>query len=85
MNGTHWPKNSPNRYRGFTQVQAGIQHSINTIAVQTLMAGGVPEAFAFATEKLGLDLEPEDMDAIDQLNRDYRSASIPDDLKDVAF
>ncbi len=62
MNGTHWPKNSPNRYRGFTQVQAGIQHSINTIAVQTLMAGGVPEAFAFATEKLGLDLEPEDMD-----------------------
>ena len=62
MNGTHWPKNSPNRYRGFTMVQAGLQHSINTIAVQTLMKGGVPEAFAFATEKLMLDLEPEDMD-----------------------
>ena len=26
------------------------------------MAGGVAEAFAFATEKLCLDLEPEDMD-----------------------
>ena len=62
MGGSHWPKNSPNRYRGFTQVQAGLQHSINTIAVQTLMAGGVPEAYAFATEKLMLDLEPEDMD-----------------------
>ena len=62
MNGTYWPKNSPNRYRGFTSVAAGIQHSINTIAVQTLMAGGVAEAYAFATEKLCLDLEPEDMD-----------------------
>lgn len=30
-------------------------------------------------------LEEEDMDAIDQLNRDFRSASIPDDLRDVAF
>ncbi len=62
MNGTYWPKNSPNRYRGFTSVASGIQHSINTIAVQTLMAGGVAEAYAFATEKLCLDLEPEDMD-----------------------
>jgi len=62
MNGTYWPKNSPTRYRGFTTVASGIQHSINTMAVQTLMAGGVAEAFAFATEKLMLDLEPEDMD-----------------------
>lgn len=30
-------------------------------------------------------LEDEDMDAIDQLNRDFRSAGIPDDLKDVSF
>ena len=30
-------------------------------------------------------LEEEDMDAIDQLNRDFRSAAIPDDLRDVAF
>ena len=62
MNGNYWPKNSPQRYRGFTSVASGIQNSINTIAVQTLMAGGVAEAFAFATEKLCLDLEPEDMD-----------------------
>ncbi len=30
-------------------------------------------------------LEDEDVDAIDQLNRDFRSASLPDDLKDVSF
>lgn len=30
-------------------------------------------------------LEEEDMDAIDHLDRDLRSASIPDDLRDVAF
>ena len=40
----------------------GIQHSINTIALQTLQACGVAEAYAFATEKLCLSLEPEDMD-----------------------
>ena len=43
MNGNYWPKNSPPRYRGFTSVASGIQHSINTIAVQTLRAGGVAE------------------------------------------
>lgn len=36
-------------------------------------------------EIFDFELEAEDMDAIDQLNRDFRSASIPDDLKDVAF
>lgn len=62
LNNNYWPKNSPQRYRGFTTVASGIQNSINTIAVQTLMAGGVQEAYEFATEKLMLDLEPEDMD-----------------------
>ena len=62
LNGTYWPKNSPTRYRGFVSVATGIQHSINTIALQTLQACGVAEAYAFATEKLCLSLEPEDMD-----------------------
>lgn len=30
-------------------------------------------------------LEDEDMDAIDQLNKNYRSSSLPEDLRDVAF
>ena len=57
-----WPKNSPNKYRGWTTVRTGVQHSINTIAVQTLQAVGTAEAFAFATEKLNLGLVSADMD-----------------------
>ena len=56
-----WPKNSPNRYRGWVSIGTGVQHSINTIALQTLQAGGLAEAYAFATENLGLNLVPEDM------------------------
>ena len=59
---TPWPKNSPNKYRGWTNVRTGVQHSINTIAVQTLQAVGTAEAYAFATEKLNLGLVAEDMD-----------------------
>ena len=59
---TPWPKNSPNKYRGWTTVTAGVQHSINTIAVQTLQSVGVAEAFAFATENLNLGLVSADMD-----------------------
>ena len=57
-----WPKNSPNKYRGWTNVRTGVQHSINTIAVQTLQTVGTAEAFAFATEKLNLGLVADDMD-----------------------
>ena len=61
LEGKPWPKNSPNKYRGRVSVSTGIQHSINTIALQTLQAGGLAEAFNFATENLGLNLVPEDM------------------------
>ena len=57
-----WPKNSPDKYRGWTNVTTGIQHSINTIAVQTLEKMSTPAAFAFATENLNLGLVPADMD-----------------------
>ena len=62
LQNTPWPKNSPNKYRGWTNVRTGVQHSINTIAVQTLQAVGTAEAYAFATEKLNLGLVAEDMD-----------------------
>lgn len=61
VGGSPWPKNSPNTYTGWTSVQEGIRRSINTIAVQSLESVGVAEAFAFATDKLGLDLHPNDM------------------------
>lgn len=61
LNENPWPKNSPQKYRGWVSVGTGIQHSINTIALQTLQAGGLAESFNFATENLGLNLVPEDM------------------------
>ncbi len=61
LNGSPWPKNSPNTYTGWTSVRQGIRNSINTIAVQTLEKVGVTAAYNFATQNLGLDLAPEDM------------------------
>lgn len=62
LNDSPWPKNSPNTYTGWTLIGEGVRRSINTISVQTLEALGVAESYAYATEKLGLDLAPEDMD-----------------------
>ena len=62
MGNTPWPKNSPNTYTGWTMIGEGVRRSINTIAVQTLEALGCAESYAYATEKLGLDLVPQDMD-----------------------
>ena len=61
LNGSPWPKNSPNTYTGFTTVRTGVQKSINTIAVQALQSVGVEEAYRFATENLGLGLVADDM------------------------
>lgn len=40
LNGTPWPKNSPNTYTGRTMIGEGVRRSINTIAVQTVQALG---------------------------------------------
>ena len=61
LEGSPWPKNAPVGYSGWTSVREGIRRSINTIAVQALEAVGVAEAYVFATEKLKLDLHPNDM------------------------
>ena len=61
LNDKPWPKNSPAGYSGLTTVTEGLKRSINTIAVQTLQAVGLPESYAFATEKLNLSLVPDDM------------------------
>ena len=61
LNGSPWPKNSPNTYTGFTSVRVGVQKSINTIAVQALQSVGVEEAYRFATENLNLNLVADDM------------------------
>lgn len=61
LNDNPWPKNSPNKYRGFTMVKDGLRLSINTIAVQVLEKLGVAAAYTFATENLNLGLVAEDM------------------------
>ncbi|MDD3346863.1 transglycosylase domain-containing protein [Oscillibacter sp.] len=61
LNGNPWPKNSPNKFTGWTMLGDGVRNSINTIAVQVLEKLGVTESFAFATEKLNLSLTANDM------------------------
>ena len=61
LNGSPWPKNSPNTYTGWTSVRNGVKASINTIAVQTLERLGVSAAYEFATQNLELPLVAEDM------------------------
>ena len=63
LNDSPWPKNSPPTYTGMTTIADGVRHSINTIAVQTLMSTGVEKAFDYATNQLMLDLAAEDMTA----------------------
>ena len=61
LNDNPWPKNSPQGYSGWTTLSTGVAKSINTVAVQVVEKLGLPESFAFATEKLGLGLVAEDM------------------------
>ncbi len=61
LNGKPWPKNSPKGYTGWTTLSTGVAKSINTVAVQVVEKLGIPESYEFATKKLNLPLEPEDM------------------------
>ena len=61
LNGNPWPKNSPQGYTGWTTLATGVARSINTVAVQVLSKLGEANSYAFATEKLNLNLVPDDM------------------------
>ena len=61
LNDNPWPKNSPQGYSGWTTLATGVAKSINTVAVQVVEKLGLPESFAFATEKLNLGLVADDM------------------------
>jgi len=61
LNENPWPRNSPDKYTGWTMLEDGIRLSINTVAVQTVEKLGIAESFAFATEKLKLSLVADDM------------------------
>lgn len=57
-------------------IQKGVAVIPKSVHEERIISNG--EIFDFV-------LEDEDMDAIDQLNKNYRSANIPEDLRDVAF
>ncbi len=61
LNDNPWPKNSPNKFTGWTTLSQGVASSINTVAVQVVEKLGTADSYAFATEKLGLSLVADDM------------------------
>ncbi len=63
LNDKPWPKNSPAGYSGWTTLGDGLRSSINTVAVQVEERLGASASYAFATEKLGLNLVPDDMNS----------------------
>ena len=61
LNGTPWPKNSPQGYSGFVTLDTGVARSINTVAIRVIEKLGTKSSYKFATEKLGLDLTTDDI------------------------
>ena len=57
---TAWPRNSNNKYRGYTTVSYGVQWSLNTLATRVLDTLGTENSFYFMEEKLGFDLDVSD-------------------------
>ena len=51
-NGAPWPKNSPNIYRGLTNINAALTHSVNTVSVSVLERLGAANAYRFLTRLL---------------------------------
>ncbi len=49
-----WPKNANGVYRGLTNINYAIEHSVNTVTVKVLADLGLQNSFYFAKEKLKL-------------------------------
>lgn len=60
LNGSPWPKNSPQGYTGWTTLATGVAKSINTVAVQVVEKLGLSASYKFATQNLGMDLSEKD-------------------------
>lgn len=60
LNDNPWPKNSPQRYTGWTTLSTGVASSINTVAAQVVEKLGTGNSYKFATEQLKLDLVEQD-------------------------
>lgn len=49
-----WPKNSDGKYRGLTNINYAIEHSVNTVTVKALEDLGVENSFDFIYNKLNM-------------------------------
>jgi penicillin-binding protein 1A len=52
---TAWPKNANGVYRGLTNVNYAIEHSVNTVTVRVLEALGLDNSFSFLKDTLGFN------------------------------
>lgn len=50
-----WPKNANGVYRGLTNINYALEHSINTVTVRVLEDIGVEESFSFLHDKLHME------------------------------
>ena len=57
---TAWPRNSNNKYRGYSTVAYSVQWSLNTVATRVLDMLGTEESFEFMENNLGFDLHIKD-------------------------
>lgn len=59
---TAWPRNSNNKYRGYSTVSYSVQWSLNTVSTRVLDMLGTKNAFYFMENELGFDLHDADKD-----------------------
>lgn len=52
QSGAPWPRNSPDIYRGLTNVNDALTHSVNTVSVSVLKRLGTRSAYRFLTDRL---------------------------------
>ena len=59
---TAWPRNSNNKYRGYSTVAYSVQWSLNTVATRVLDMMGTDTSFSFMEDSLGFTLHKADKD-----------------------
>ena len=67
-----------------TPAQVGLRWAIQK-GISVIPKSTHPERIASNARIFDFTIDQEDMDLLDTLNQNYRSASIPEDLRDVAF
>ncbi|MBE6909488.1 MAG: transglycosylase [Ruminococcaceae bacterium] len=61
LNDSAWPTNAYSGYRGLLTIQDALRISSNTTAVRVLEELTAAESYTFLTDKLGIELAPEDL------------------------